>query len=61
MYYRIQHAKSAPFKCIKNCHSFITILQSSVLINECDHTMKLFFYEVTSMIELGAGQKAVSA
>ncbi len=22
------------FKCIKNCHSFITLLQSSVLTNE---------------------------
>ncbi len=44
IYYCIQHAKSAPFKMIKNCHSFITISQSSVLTNDCDHTMKLFFF-----------------
>ncbi len=43
LYYCLQLAKCAPFKCIKNRKSFIMIEQSSVLINECDHTMKLFF------------------
>ncbi len=37
------------------------ISQSSVLTDECDHTMKLFFFDVTSMIELNTGQKAVGA
>ncbi len=45
-YYRTQHAKSAPFKFIKSYHHspFITILQISVLTNECDHTIKLFVF-----------------
>ncbi len=42
-YIIVYSMQSAPFKFIKNCHSFSTILQSSVLTNDCDHTMKLLF------------------
>ncbi len=61
-YFIIYSMQRAPFIFIKNCYSFITILQSSVVTDKCDHTMKCCFYDVASMIEeLGAGQKAVSA